>query len=150
MNGSDPRDAFWRRFEESLALPVVLLAEDDAEMRKLLRAALEAAGYRVREAWDGQEALRPISALGGSFRSAFAPDVVVADIRMPHFSGLELLEAVRVVDPSLPVILITAFGDEETHAEARRLGVTAVFDKPFEIRSLVETVRCVAPPDAWA
>jgi CheY-like chemotaxis protein len=150
MNRGDPSDSFWRDFERALQLPVVLVAEDDAEMRKLLRAALEAAGYRVREAWDGREALKPIAGLAGTPRSALAPDVVVADVRMPHFSGLELLEAVRAVDPSLPVILITAFGDDETHAAARRLGVTAVFDKPFAIPSLVEMVRAVAPPDTWA
>jgi FixJ family two-component response regulator len=60
---------------------------------------------------------------------------------MPGLTGLEVLAGLRKRDQSTPVILITAFGDEQTHAEAKRLGATAVIDKPFDTADLLTAVR---------
>lgn len=62
---------------------------------------------------------------------------------MPWASGLTVLAALRRYDWATPAILITAFGDDETHSEARRLGAAAVFDKPFDMRDLRRAARRV-------
>ncbi|WP_437587626.1 response regulator [Sorangium sp. So ce1000] len=118
------------------ATPVrVLLAEDDRELRLLLATALRRDGYEVLEAHNANHLLELmgealVSGGGGPV------DVVVSDIRMPGRSGLELLAGLRRDDWATPVVLITAFGDPETHAEAYRLGADAVLDKPLDVDDL--------------
>jgi DNA-binding response OmpR family regulator len=120
----------------------ILLAEDDSEMRALIAAMLAGDGYLVIEARDGQELLVAIERLkAGSVR----PAMVVSDVRMPGYSGLDLLAILRCASWTLPVVLITAFGDEDTHAEARELGAIAVLDKPFDLDDLRAVVRAAAP-----
>jgi CheY-like chemotaxis protein len=121
---------------EELHPPVVLLVEDDEELRLLLGTVLRRDGYEVVEARDGTEALERIG--GGALRShdPHTPDVVISDIRMPRESGLELLAGLRRAGCATPVILMTGFGGPSTEAEARRLGAAAVFDKPFDIDDL--------------
>lgn len=111
----------------------VLLVEDDPEMRELMALTLRADGYEVREAADGAEALRVLgtSAAEGPERI----DLVVSDVRMPGCSGLEMLQRLRGAPSEIPVVLVTAFGDRETHARARRLGA-ALLDKPFDMDDL--------------
>ena len=74
-------------------------------------------------------------------------DLVITDVRMPGPSGVEMLEWLRGVVWSIPVIVITAFGDPVLHAEARRLGALAVLDKPFDVNELLALVRHNAPLD---
>jgi CheY-like chemotaxis protein len=112
----------------------VLLVEDDPEMRELMALALRGDGYEVREAADGLEALR---LLGAEENPGI--DLVVSDVRMPGCSGLEMLQRLRGRPSQIPVVLVTAFGDRETHARARRLGA-ALLDKPFELNDLRELV----------
>ncbi len=120
----------------------ILLAEDDSEMRALIAAMLAGDGYLVIEARDGQELLLAIERLkAGSVR----PAMVVSDVRMPGYSGLDLLAILRCASWTLPVVLITAFGDEDTHTEARELGAIAVLDKPFDLDDLRAVVRAAAP-----
>jgi DNA-binding NtrC family response regulator len=71
---------------------------------------------------------------------------IVSDVRMPGATGLVVLEGVQLFDELPPMILITAFGDKETHAEAHRLGAAATLDKPFAASELLAKVREVAPP----
>jgi len=122
--------------------PLVLLAEDDAEFRHLLVCVLEAEGYEVLQAADGMELLANIEAS----RARPDPFLIVADVRMPGLGGLDVLAILRCADWNTPVILITAFGDEATHAEGRDLGALAVFDKPFGVDLLRSAVREAMPP----
>jgi DNA-binding response OmpR family regulator len=122
----------------------VLLAEDNAPLRHLIGDSLRRSGYDVVEVTDGAEALEWIGAHLGAAAPEL-PDIAVADIRMPYLSGLQVLAALRDVQPAFPIILMTAFGDEDTHSLARRLGAVAVFDKPFPIDDL-----CAAVADALA
>jgi len=121
--------------------PRILLAEDDDDMRRMLVSALRKDAYEVIEARDGAELARLLAA--ESVRSVEGPpiDLVISDLRMPGRSGLEVLGRMRRSDWATPFILTTAFGDSETHAEARRLGAAAVFDKPFDLDDL-RTVVC--------
>ncbi len=125
--------------------PCVLVAEDDDDIRQMLVAALERDGYEVLEAKDGGELLDHV---GSSllFGDIFPrPDVIVSDIRMPGFTGLEVLAGLRDASWSTPVVLITAFGSEEAHQEALRLGADAIFDKPFDVDDLRTVVLNVMP-----
>jgi DNA-binding NtrC family response regulator len=74
-------------------------------------------------------------------------DLVISDERMPGMAGLEVLDALRRAGWPTPFILITGFGDQATHASARRLGASAVFDKPFDLDDLRKTVLQLLVPD---
>lgn len=119
----------------------ILLAEDEPEMRAMLARRLRAQGHGIVEAKDGAQLFAFIDdmILGGSPWSA-AFDLVISDVRMPGCTGLEVLTWLRQRQWLLPFILITAFGDRELHAEARRLGAYAVFDKPFDLDDLCTAI----------
>lgn len=121
--------------DTALGKPRVLLAEDDECMRLLLANMLRREGLEVIEASSGVELSEKLETLrrAGDGRVV---DLIISDIRMPSVSGLSVLARLRSYDWATPVILITAFGDEATHDEARRLGATAVFDKPFDLHDL--------------
>lgn len=129
--------------------PTILLVEDDFEMRRIVATALQREGFSVVEARDGDEALEWLGpgVLDGA--PDRLPALVISDIRMPHFSGLEILQAVQVLRRKVPVILVTAFGDPETHALARELGAHRVLDKPFEIADLLAAVRGLLGSSPW-
>jgi CheY-like chemotaxis protein len=121
----------------------ILLAEDDREMRLLVAEALRRDGWDVTEAWDGAHLLDMVFRHGYSGRVA----VVISDVRMPGISGLDVLAAIRRRDAAVPVVLITAFGSGDVRTEARRLGATAVLDKPFtldKLRNLVASCARIA------
>jgi CheY-like chemotaxis protein len=124
----------------------VVLAEDDEELRRMLGSALRRDGYDVSEARDGREALAVLrSAL--AFGSREPPiELVVSDVRMPGASGLDILAVARDMDPSLPVILMTAFDDGDVREQARWLGADAVFEKPFAPDDLSAVALHIAAP----
>jgi DNA-binding response OmpR family regulator len=124
--------------------PCVVLAEDDREMRMLVATTLRRAGWDVLEAGDGIDLLDCIGWVIEA-RDDWADCVLVSDIRMPGLNGLEALERLRAIGWSGGTILITAFGDEATHARARELGAVVVLDKPFELDALCEAIRQVQP-----
>ncbi len=117
--------------------PCVLVAEDDAEMRRLVVEALRRDGYDVREARDGGELL------GAASQSAEV-DLIVSDVRMPAFTGMQILAALRDGGSTVPVILMTAFGDDDTRARAETLGAI-LFDKPFALDDLRTAVMNMLP-----
>jgi DNA-binding response OmpR family regulator len=120
----------------------ILLAEDDPARRSFLISLLSSDGYDVIEAKDGGELGEYLARHFLRRDAGPAPlDLIVTDVRMPGLSGLVVLAEFRRADPSTPFVLITAFGSEELHAEARRLGAAAILDKPFEIDVLRMLVR---------
>ena len=124
---------------------LVLLVEDDDEMRKMLAFVLTRHGFRVIQVRDGAEALEYLGdvVLGG--RREKTPHLLLTDQRMPGFCGLDLIEASRLAGLNIPAILITAFGDPETHERAEALGATPVLDKPFAMLDLVSLARRLVP-----
>jgi DNA-binding response OmpR family regulator len=126
--------------------PRVLLAEDDQQMRIFLTEILLREGYHVTLCENGWELLSHLSSfiVGGQGHEDI--DVVVSDIRMPGVSGLEVLEGGVENRDFPPMILITAFGDGDTHATALQYGATAILDKPFDVDDLLQELRAVAPP----
>ena len=117
----------------------ILLADDDPDLRALLAASLRRAGYAVLTGASGREVLNLFSS--ASLRAIPAPDVIVLDIRMPTHSGLELLVALRLAEWDVPVILITGFGDEITHARAKEFGAFELLDKPLRSAALLDAIK---------
>ncbi len=132
---------------ESAKRAHILLAEDDREMCRLVAMVLNKEGYDVTMCNSGINLVSHLTAdalnVGGDHF-----DLVISDIRMPGISGMEVLEGLKGSVDGPPVILITAFGDAETHAAADRLGAVAVLDKPFNMDALVRVVRSALPKDA--
>lgn len=150
--------AGWENDMDELVAPAsgvrrkkILLAEDDAEMRSMLAAVLRSSGFEVMEAGNGAELTKAIDtvALGMLERNELPDiDLIISDIHMPGTTGIEVLARMRRAQMEMPVILMTAFGDDQLHAEADRLGVEMVLDKPFALRDLLAAVQAV--PDRAA
>jgi CheY-like chemotaxis protein len=132
----------------------ILLADDDPEVRRLIADALRKTGSRIIEAESGNDMLAQLQERAYS-KAGF--DLIISDVRMPGFTGVELLEALRYIakptddyTPHLddtPIILITAFCDGEVRDRARRLGAT-LFSKPFDIDDLrTFAMTLVTPAD---
>jgi two-component system, response regulator, stage 0 sporulation protein F len=121
----------------------ILVAEDDPDMRALVASALRQGGYDVVEAGNGMEAIAHIAPTVWTKRDGFK--AIVSDVCMPDLTGLDLLAALRCTRFDTPVILMTAFGDEEVRAEARSLGATAMLDKPFNVDELRAAVQKAMP-----
>ncbi len=127
--------------------PSILLAEDDLEMRKLLSWSLERKGYNIIECADGTSLMKKLGLLGPGDQ-AQTHDLIISDIRMPGATGLQVLESMREFPDFPPMILITAFPDAESRAQAMRLGAVAMLAKPFDIEELLDKVRETIPPES--
>ena len=123
----------------------VLLAEDDYEMRKLLAWSLNANSYRVTECKDGNELMKKLGFLSPE-ECCQSCDLVVSDVRMPGSTGLQVLERACEFENFPPMILVTAFPDETTRTEAKRLEAVAMLEKPFDVDVLLAVVKRILPP----
>jgi two-component system chemotaxis response regulator CheY len=107
--------------------PTVLVADDEADLRRLARLVLELDGFEVvGEAEDGARAVELFVELS----SARTPTVVLLDNRMPTLTGLEAAERILAIDPGQLVVLFSAHFDTAELARAEELGVAACVDKP--------------------
>jgi two-component system response regulator (stage 0 sporulation protein F) len=139
MNASGPQDR--NPSPESGAeprRPRILLVEDDLHERNLLAWMLREEGWSVVEAKTGVELLEWIGIVTSSPRRIF--DVIVSDIMMPDLSTLEVLSSWRYGDFCVPLIVVTAHDEPAIHSEARRLGATAVLQKPVQASELRNAV----------
>ena len=123
----------------------VVVAEDQPEMRALIANMFRREGYAVTEARDGSDLLDLLIETLDNKTNPKIPDLIVTDIWMPGCSGLEVLARLRRFAWSTRVIVITAFGDQTTHTEARRLGAALVLDKPLDLATLRTAARTLAP-----
>ena len=119
----------------------VLVVEDDDHIRDLIAVLLRSEDYDVVELGDGMEALNYLAASEVYGNDVRRPDLVVADILMPTFSGLDLMAGMRESDLGPPVMVVTGVRDEEIHREARRLGATRILSKPFEVPQFLVAVE---------
>ena len=111
---------------------VLLVVEDDKDMRSLLCDELWGEGYQLREATNGEEGLEAVMRA--------APDLIVTDLKMPS-GGFDYVHRLRNCVPGCPIIVMTAFGDARTKEEALKNGATAYFDKPVRLSELKATVK---------
>lgn len=124
----------------------VLIADDDEDFRALLVAVLRRRGFLVDSVSDGTEFTELVAAA----TEEDLPDVVVSDVRMPGYTGLELLSIVRHAGWRVPVILVSGFADDELRDDALDQQAFAVLDKPCPMESIANTVEAAAAQvDEW-
>ena len=110
----------------------ILIIEDNEEMRSLLEDVIEEEGYEAESVEKGTYAFSKVMA------KSFA--VIMTDVRMPGFSGLDILPGLRKLQPETPIIIITAFGSEEIYHKGLERGASAYLEKPIrmdELRTLI-------------
>jgi CheY-like chemotaxis protein len=121
--------------------PLLVIADDDADMRSLVRAALAGEFPDAIELASGRDLFwHLLRASFASIRAPARPLLVVADVRMPGYTGLEVLDAWQNDDRDVPFVVITSFPDESVRARVAELGATLV-PKPFTRAALRDAVR---------
>jgi two-component system KDP operon response regulator KdpE len=112
----------------------ILVVDDEERMARFIRLNLEHDGFQVIECYKGMQAV--------SLLREKMPDVVVLDVMLPDIDGFEVLQFIREVS-SVPVIMLTAKGEEEDRVKGLELGADDYVTKPFSPRELVSRVRAV-------
>ncbi|MCO1658922.1 response regulator transcription factor [Pseudonocardia humida] len=115
--------------------PLALVVDDDVTVRDVVHRYLDRAGYRVLVAGDGEQALRCVAEK--------APDVVVLDLMLPRLGGLEVCRRLRRDAQRVPIVVLTALGEEEDRVLGLELGADDYVTKPFSPRELVLRVASV-------
>jgi two-component system KDP operon response regulator KdpE len=112
--------------------PRILVVDDEPQLTRVLRTGLGARGYDVRAAADGLTALDTFN--------DWNPDLVITDLGMPNMNGIELCRRLRAIS-QVPIIVLSAKGEEETKVEALDTGADDFVTKPFGIDELLARVR---------
>ncbi len=113
--------------------PTILLVDDEEDLRSLWTLRLESAGYAVVTAGSGEEAMAAFA--------ASRPQLVITDLRMEQMDGLALYEAIRKINTSIPVLIITAHGSIPEAVEATKRGVFSFLTKPIDGRLLLQEIQ---------
>ncbi len=115
----------------------ILLAEDEDRTRRSIVTVLESAGFSVKEACNGHEAMDILLKSNGDI------DILLTDIVMPIMTGIELIYTVRKDFSLLPIIAITAYRDKDLSDNLEKLNCSRIIDKPFEPDILLESIEQV-------
>jgi DNA-binding response OmpR family regulator len=118
----------------------ILVVDDDTGTLNALKAYLASAGHEAVVAKDGYQAL---SVIRTSTDRAESIDLLVTDLKMPGMDGLELIRAAKNERPGLPIILMTAYGDESVRRELNGLGSCGYLDKPFSPEKLLKEIEAL-------
>jgi two-component system KDP operon response regulator KdpE len=110
----------------------VLVVDDEPPIRKLLRMGLGTQGYEIIEAPNGRTALE---------LAAGKPDLIILDLGLPDFQGLELLRLLRSQDERVPIVVLSSRGDEAAKVQALDLGADDYVTKPFGMDELLARMR---------
>ncbi len=124
-----------------MSSPAVLVVDDEKTIRNFIRKNLEVRGFRVSAATNGMEALEIFNT-----RSI---DLVILDIMMPRLDGLETTRRIREVS-TVPIIILTALGEEADKIRAFDLGADDYLTKPFGVGELLARVRAVLRRSRWS
>ena len=111
----------------------ILVVDDEAPNREALEVLFAREGFDVALAAHGREGLERLRAEGA--------DVVITDLKMPGMDGLDVLRAIKAIDPDVQVVVVTAFGTLEVAVEAMREGAYDVLAKPLKRADVVRTVQ---------
>ncbi len=112
--------------------PTVLVVEDEPQMLKFLRIALDSHGYRVLDAKTGKEAIQQAT--------AYTPDIVILDLGLPDMDGLEVTKRIREWS-AVPIIIVSARGQEDSKVQALDQGADDYLTKPFGAAELLARLR---------
>jgi DNA-binding response OmpR family regulator len=113
----------------------VLVVDDDRTVSDVVRLYLERAGYQVTQAGDGSAALAAVA--------REAPDLVVLDLMLPEIDGLEVCRRLRAREDGVPIVMLTALGEESDRILGLQMGADDYVTKPFSPRELVLRVQSV-------
>jgi len=116
----------------------ILVVDDEKAICEILEEFLSLFGHSVTSANSGADAIEVVHRA--------RPDVVFLDIRMPGMSGLDVLKEIKALDSSVRVIMISAFGDEETESMARELGADGYIQKPVDLPDLLVLLKDEGQP----
>jgi two-component system, NtrC family, nitrogen regulation response regulator NtrX len=114
-------------------MAAILLIDDEKSIRNVLKDILQHEGYRIEEAADGEQGLQKLAA------QPF--DLVLCDIKMPKMDGLEVLQQIMLLQPDVPVIMISGHGTIETAVDAVKKGAFDFIAKPPDLNRLLITIR---------
>lgn len=115
----------------------ILVVDDAAFMRMMIRDILVAEGYTIHEAVNGRDAVEKYEEL--------SPDLVTMDITMPVMNGIEALREIRSRNPAARVLMVSAMGQQPLIMEALEAGATDFLVKPFQPTKVLDTVkRCLS------
>jgi len=119
--------------------PLVLVVDDDPQVRDVVRINLEMEGYAVVEAGNAEEGLKAVE--------DDAPDLVLLDVMMPQVDGWEMLRRVqeRHGVGSIPVVMFSGQLESEAQREAEERGAQGFVGKPFDLRALIEQTKQIVP-----
>jgi len=120
--------------DESFRNKTILVVDDEERMARFIRLNLEHDGFRVIEAYRGMKAVQML-------RDAL-PDLVLLDVMLPDIDGFEVLRLIREIS-TIPVIMLTARGEEDDRVKGLELGADDYVTKPFSPRELVSRVKAV-------
>ncbi|NMD70038.1 response regulator [Bacillus sp. DNRA2] len=115
----------------------VLIVDDQFGIRILLNEVLQKEGYQTFQAANGVQALEIVN--------KNMPDLVLLDMKIPGMDGIEILKRMKVVEPDIRVIIMTAYGELDMIQEAKDLGALTHFAKPFDIDDIRAAVRKYIP-----
>lgn len=115
------------------SMPKVLVVDDEPDMRWFLSGILEAQGLEVITAEDGVVALERVR--------QEAPSAILLDLKMPNLGGMETLAEIKKIDPRVPIIILTAYGEISAAVSAMRLGAYDYITKPFQNDDVTLTIR---------
>ena len=110
----------------------ILVIEDQEDQAELYEVTLKKAGYRVRNAYTGEEGIAEFKA-GGA-------DVIVLDMTLPEMHGAQVLREIRAISPTLPVIIVTGETHADLRAQCERLGVQEYLSKPPDFNTLLAAI----------
>jgi len=116
----------------------VVVADDNDDMRAAIRELMEGLGAEVAEAANGGDLImlltddRPV-------------DLLITDVRMPWMTGFQVSLAARNAGLTMPIIVVTAFGDDQLRAQVERLGSASLLSKPFRPDDLLSLARSLLP-----
>jgi len=113
----------------------ILIVDDEADLRTVLRFGLEAEGFHVIEAGDGEEGLRAAREI--------LPDLMVLDLMLPKMDGYKVCRALKFDERfrNLPIVILSARSGEQDRQLAMTMGADAFVTKPYEMRGLVAVIR---------
>lgn len=131
---SEPKSAGMFSGQSSNGL--VLVVDDEPDVRKIVRMTLEKAGYDVIEAEDGEQAQEEIK----KGENPLVLDVIITDIRMPKVNGVEAISYFQREWPSVPLIVLTGFPDLDMATSMIKRGITDYLVKPVEAEKLKAAV----------
>lgn len=111
----------------------ILIVDDEADLRTLLRHILTAQGYQITDAEDGEEAIELIK------RQKF--DIALLDIQMPNINGIQVLKYIKEHSPQTKAVMLTGYADLKHAMEAKEFGARDFIGKPYKLEDVLSTIE---------